>query len=97
MSMILVSLLLVPLVLIILLILVLPPFFLPFILLDGAIGYVVANLTTLIALSLLISFLVLVTIVILVLFATIHDSLEALDEHGNILIFIIETTFFTCG
>src|SRR6266508_4422895 len=96
MSMTLVFLLLVPLALVILLIPVLPPFFLPFILLDGAIGYVVVNLTTLIALPLLISFLVLVTIVLLVLVATLHDSLEAPDEHSNILIFIIGTIFFTC-
>src|SRR6266540_6867799 len=97
MSMTLVSLLLVPLILVILLILVLPPFFLPFILLVGAIGYVVVNFTTLIALPLLVSFLVLVTKVLFVLVATLNDSLEALDEHGNILDFIIGTIFFTCG
>src|SRR6266542_6978 len=92
----LVFLLLVPLALVILLVLVLPPFFPPFILLGGPIGYVVTNFTILIALPLLVSFLVLVTIVLLVLVATLHDSLEALDEHGNILIFIIGTIFFTC-
>src|SRR6266498_1166828 len=96
MSMTLVSILLVPLALIILLILVLPSFFLPFILLVRAIGYVVTNFTTLIALPLLVSFLIFVTKVLLVLVATLHDSLEALDEHGNILIFIVGTIFFIC-
>ena len=89
MSMTLISLLLVPLVLIILLILVLLSLFLAFILLVGAIGYVVANFTTLIALPLLISFLVLVIKALLVFVATSHDLLEVLDEHGNILILII--------
>src|SRR5438105_1615536 len=97
MSMTLRFLLLVPLALVILLVLILPPFLFLFILLGGAIGYVVANFTTLIALPLLVYFLVLVTIVLFVLVATLHDSLEALDEHGNILIFIIGTIFFTCG
>ena len=48
-----------------------------------------ANFTTLIALPLLVSFLVLVIKDLLVFVATSHDLLEAFDEHGNILILII--------
>ena len=89
MSMTLVSLLLVPLILVILLTPVFLSLFLAFIFLVGAIGYVVANFTTLIALPLLVYFLVLVIKVILVFVANSHYLLEAFDEHSNILIFII--------
>src|SRR6266540_2896113 len=97
MSMTLVPLLLIPLVLVIFLVLIFSPFFPPIILLFGAIGYVMSNFSTLIALPLLVSFLVLVTKILLVIFATPDDSLEASYEDGNILIFIIGTVIFACG
>src|SRR6266540_6243841 len=97
MSMTLVPLLLVPLVLVIFLLLVFSPFFFPIILLFGAIGYVMFNFSTLIALPFLVSFLVLVTKILLVIVATLDDSLEASYEHGNILVFIIGTIIFACG
>src|SRR6266508_4195074 len=97
MSMTLVSLLLVTLVLVIFLVLVFSPFFLPIILIFRAIGYVMSNFSTLIALPLLVSFLVLVTKTLLVIVSTLDDSLEASYEHGNILVFIIGTIIFACG
>src|SRR5437016_14671506 len=86
MSMTMVLLLLVPLVLIFLLILVLSPFLLPFILLFRTFGYEMSNFTTLIAWPLLVPSLLLVTKVPSKLVATLDDSLEALYEHGTILI-----------
>src|SRR6266540_1052358 len=97
MSMTLIPLLLVPLVLVIFLVLIFSPFFLPIILLFGAINYVMSNFSTLIALPLLVSFLVFVTKILLVIVTTLDDSLEASYEHGNILVFIIGTIIFPCG
>src|SRR6266498_2062963 len=85
----LILLLLVSLALVIFLVLVFLPLLLAPILLVGAICYVVANFTTFIALPLLIPLLVLVIIALLVFVATSHDFLEALDKHGNILIFLV--------
>src|SRR6266498_5191218 len=70
---------------------------LPFILLFRTFGYEMSNLTALIAWPLLVSSLLFVTKVPPKLVSTLDDSFEALDEHGNILIFIICTLFFTCG
>src|SRR6266498_3644273 len=97
MSMTFVPLLLLFLVLVIYLVLVFSPFFLPIILLFGAIGYVMSNFSTLIALPLLVSFLVLITKTLLVIVATLDDSVEASYEHSNILVFIIGTIIFACG
>src|SRR6266498_330244 len=82
-----VLLLLIPLVLVFLLVLILSPFLLPFILLFRTFGYEMFNLATLIAWPLLVSSLLFVTKVPPKLVATLDDSFEALDEHGNILIF----------
>src|SRR6266508_4218260 len=97
MSMTMILLVLVSLVLLFLLVLVFSPFLLSFILLLRTFGYEMSKLATLIAWPLLVSSLSFITKVSSKLVATLDDSLEASYEHGNVLIFIIETIIFTSG